>query len=113
MTISELGGFQRKEGRKEVVWTSFRNSCWFQKWEDLKGRNEGRKEGSCGLHSFTNVFIQHRFHVLYNTFHQPHYELESNFCTLEYTPLSIAEELATTQLILLYSILFNLFLWGL
>jgi hypothetical protein len=31
MTISELGGFQRKEGRKEVVWTSFRNSCWFQK----------------------------------------------------------------------------------
>jgi hypothetical protein len=42
MTISELGGFQRKEGRK--LWTSFRNSCWFQKWEDLKGRNEGRKE---------------------------------------------------------------------
>jgi hypothetical protein len=110
MTISELGGFQRKEGRK--LWASFRNSCWFQKWEDLKGRNEGRKEVVDFIHlqmySFSIDFMYN------NTFHQPHYELESNFCTLEYTPLSIAEELATTQLILLYSsILFNLFLWGL
>jgi hypothetical protein len=61
------------------LWTSFRNSCWFQKWEDLKGRNEGRKLWTSFIYKMYSFSIDFMY---YNTFHQPHYELESNFCTL-------------------------------
>jgi hypothetical protein len=53
MLVSEVGGFERKEGRKEVV-----DFIHLQ------------------MYSFSIDFMD-------NTFHQPHYQLESNFCTLE------------------------------
>jgi hypothetical protein len=45
MTISELGGFQRKEGMKEgreerSCELHLQNLCWFQRLEDLKGMKE-------------------------------------------------------------------------
>jgi hypothetical protein len=74
MTISELRGFQSKlknGGRftgivrflkqQDESGSSYNllGMRQFQRLEDFKGR----KEGSCELHSFTNLSIQHRFHV--------------------------------------------------